>query len=182
MIKHLEGKTFFLFTSYKSLNQARELIAQELNLPILVQGDEPKHVLLKRFKQLGNAILLATSSFWEGVDVKGSALSCVIIDKIPFASPTSPIVKAKIAYLNQKNRSAFDDYQLPHAIIALKQGVGRLIRDDNDKGVLMLADPRLYARAYGKRFFLSLPQMNRTRNLSTVIEFIDELENEVISH
>jgi ATP-dependent DNA helicase DinG len=182
LINQLKGRTFILFTSYRALNQARELLEDKLLFPLLVQGDEPKHVLLKRFKQLGNAVLLATSSFWEGVDVKGATLSCVIIDKIPFASPIDPIIKAKIHHWNQKSNNAFDEYQLPHAIIALKQGIGRLIRDDNDKGLLVLADPRLYTRYYGQRFFLSLPKMKRTRDSSKVNAFIKELEqDEVIS-
>jgi ATP-dependent DNA helicase DinG len=181
VINAFKGKTFFLFTSYRAMNQVAELLASATELPLLIQGDEPKQVLLNRFKQNSEAILLGTSSFWEGVDVKGKDLSCVIIDKLPFESPNDPITKAKIDHTRRNGYSPFDDYQLPHAIIALKQGIGRLIRDVSDKGVLMIGDPRLYARAYGKRFFASLPRMNKTRNEQEVLTFIHELNDEAYS-
>jgi ATP-dependent DNA helicase DinG len=136
-----------------------------------VQGDAPRSELLRRFRDLGNAVLLGTSSFWEGVDVRGEALSCVIIDKLPFASPDDPVLQARAAAMEQAGRSPFADYQLPEAVITLKQGVGRLIRDESDHGVLMLCDPRLLSKGYGKTFLASLPPMPRTHDLGDVQRF-----------
>lgn len=159
IIEKYEGRTFFLFTSYSSLHQAAELLKSRINFPILLQGQKPKQALLKEFIQLGNAVLLGTSSFWEGVDVKGDALSCVIIDKLPFAAPNDPVLQARINAMRQNGQDPFHDFQLPQAIIALKQGVGRLIRDENDTGMIVLCDPRLKTKPYGKLFLDSLPQM-----------------------
>jgi ATP-dependent DNA helicase DinG len=136
-----------------------------------VQGSAPRSELLEQFRQLGNAILLGTSSFWEGVDVRGRALSCVIIDKLPFASPGDPVLQARIDALRQQGRNPFIDYQLPNAVIALKQGVGRLIRDVDDRGVLVLCDPRLRSKAYGRVFLNSLPDMPMTHTIKGVHEF-----------
>lgn len=147
-----------------------------LNYPLLIQGTEAKPILLERFRQLGNAVLLGTATFWEGVDVKGEALSCVIIDKLPFSSPADPVVRGRMAYLKEKGLSGFDELSLPGAVIALKQGVGRLIRDNTDKGVLMIADPRLTSRDYGGRILASLPQLPKTRDEQKVLNFIKELE------
>ncbi len=150
----------------------------------MIQGEEAKPILLARFRQLGNAVLLGTATFWEGVDVKGEALSCVIIDKLPFASPVDPVVRGKMAYLKSCGLSGFDELSLPNAVLALKQGVGRLIRDASDRGVLMIADPRLTARDYGKHIFASLPSLRKTRDESTVLTFIEQLalENEPLSN
>ncbi|ARB91607.1 ATP-dependent DNA helicase [Legionella longbeachae] len=183
LIEALGGRSFFLFTSHKSLKQVAQIISSNLNYPLLIQGTEAKPILLERFRQLGNAVLLGTSTFWEGVDVKGEALSCVIIDKIPFSSPVDPVIRGKMSYLKEKGLSGFDELSLPSAVIALKQGVGRLIRDNTDKGVLMIADPRLTGREYGRRILASLPQLPKTRDEQRVLQFIRELEltNEAIS-
>jgi len=170
------GRSFFLFTSHKALKQVAQLMSNHLQYPILVQGDEAKPILLARFRQLGNAVLLGTSTFWEGVDVKGTALSCVIIDKLPFASPADPVVRGRMAYLKSLGLSGFDEVSLPNAVIALKQGVGRLIRDIDDKGILVIADPRLSGREYGRIIIASLPQIPVTRDEQKVLSFIKELE------
>ena len=165
------GRAFILFTSHRALKAAATRLRDALDYPLLVQGDVPRSELLRRFRELGNAVLLGTSSFWEGVDVRGEALSCVIIDKLPFASPDDPVLQARAAAMEQAGRSPFSDYQLPEAVIALKQGVGRLIRDENDHGVLVLCDPRLLSKGYGKIFLASLPPMPLTRNLEDVERF-----------
>ncbi len=167
------GRTFFLFTSHRALRWVAERLYNNLQYPLLVQGDEAKPLLLARFRQLGNAVLLGTATFWEGVDVKGEALSCVIIDKLPFGSPSDPVTQGKLAYLTSQGLSAFDELTLPAAVLALKQGVGRLIRDVEDKGVLVIADPRLIARNYGRQLFESLPSLRKTRDEQTVLNFID---------
>mgnify|MGYP001583318242 CR=1 FL=1 len=165
------GRAFLLFTSHRALRLAEELLQGRLDHPLLVQGEAPRSVLLERFRSLGNAVLLGTSSFWEGVDVRGEALSCVIIDKLPFATPDDPVLRARARAMEEAGRSPFADYQLPSAVIALKQGAGRLIRDESDHGVLMLCDPRLLTRGYGKIFLDSLPPMPRTRALVDVERF-----------
>ena len=169
------GRCFFLFTSHRALKQVAAMLEGQIDFPLLVQGVEAKHILLARFREKGNAVLLGTATFWEGVDVKGEALSCVIIDKIPFASPVDPVVRGKMAYLKSQGLSGFDELSLPNAVLALKQGVGRLIRDIDDRGILMLADPRLTARVYGERIFASLPSMRKTRDEQTALAFIDQL-------
>ncbi|KAB2924524.1 MAG: ATP-dependent DNA helicase [Candidatus Contendobacter sp.] len=168
------GRAFLLFTSYRALREAEERLAGRLEYPLLVQGAAPKAALLREFRALGNAVLLGTASFWEGVDVRGEALSCVIIDRLPFASPGDPVVQARIESLRQRGEDPFRSYQLPHAVITLKQGVGRLIRDVTDRGVLMLCDPRLLTKFYGRAFLDSLPPMPRTRNLERVRAFFAE--------
>jgi len=186
VIEACQGRCFFLFTSHRALKQVAQLLANTLNYPLLIQGEEAKPILLARFRQLGNAVLLGTATFWEGVDVKGEALSCVIIDKLPFASPVDPVMRGKMAYLKSKGLSAFDELSLPNAVLALKQGVGRLIRDASDRGVLMIADPRLTGRSYGWHVFASLPPLKKTREEKLVLKFIEELalgsvtENECI--
>ncbi len=174
VLKASQGRAFFLFTSYKALNRAEELLKEKLDYPLLVQGSYPKTVLLERFKKQGNAILLGTASFWEGVDVRGEALSCVIIDKLPFASPGDPVLKARLDAMKNQGRNPFFEYQLPTAAIALRQGVGRLIRDVEDKGVLMVCDPRLLKRGYGQMFLDSVPPMRRTRDIKDVEAFFQE--------
>lgn len=166
VIEHYQGRTFFLFTSYAALNQAAEILKNRIDFPLLLQGQKPKQALLNDFIQLGNAVLLGTSSFWEGVDVKGEALSCVIIDKLPFAAPNDPVLQARINAMRQQGEDPFYDFQLPQAVIALKQGVGRLIRDENDTGMIVLCDPRLTTKPYGKLFLESLPQMQRVEKLA----------------
>lgn len=169
MIKISKGRSFLLFTSYSAMNKARELL-QKSEFELFVQGDKTKHQLLEDFRNTPNAILLGTSSFWQGVDVQGEALSCVIIDKLPFASPGEPIVKARVNAINKQGGNAFFDYQLPYAVIALKQGVGRLIRGEQDKGILMIGDMRLLTKNYGERFIDSLPEMPIARRHDTALE------------
>ena len=138
----------------------------------------PKRELVEAFQSLGNAVLLGTSSFWEGVDVRGQALSCVIIDKLPFASPGDPVLQARIQGLQQNGINAFMDFQLPKAVLALKQGVGRLIRDVDDRGVLVICDPRLQTKAYGNTFLESLPGMRIVQRPDSVDKFFAaELES-----
>ncbi len=165
------GRAFFLFTSHRALKIATEQLRGKLDYPLLAQGEAPRSEMLRRFRAAGNAILLGTGSFWEGVDVRGEALSCVIIDKLPFASPDDPVLQARASSMEQAGRSPFMEYQLPEAVIALKQGVGRLIRDENDRGVLMLCDPRLRSKGYGKIFLASLPAMPVTHHLEDVARF-----------
>lgn len=157
LLKASQGRAFFLFTSFRALNEARAVLEKHWPGELLVQGEAPKHVLLERFKQAKSGLLLGTSSFWEGVDVRGQALQLVLIDRIPFIPPDDPLVQAREAYLKQKGLSAFAHFQLPQAIMALKQGCGRLIRDPQDRGVLILCDPRLTSKAYGRGIVKSLP-------------------------
>ncbi len=170
------GRAFMLFTSLRALDNARAMLAaafekRGLDFPVLAQGDEPKQVLLERFRQSGRAVLLGSQSFWEGVDMPGEALSVVIIDKLPFAPPDDPVVAARIARINEAGGNAFMEYQLPEAVISLKQGAGRLIRTETDRGVLMLCDPRLMGKAYGRKVLDALPPMRRTRKLEDVRSF-----------
>ena len=164
------GRTFLLFTSHRALRRAAELL-QNSPYPLFVQGTAPRHQLLTEFRASGNGVLLGAASFWEGVDVAGEALSCVIIDKLPFAAPDDPVLVARLDALRDAGGNPFFDWQVPAAVIALKQGAGRLIRDVADRGVLMLCDPRLTSRAYGKLFLKSLPPMPVTRELSDVQKF-----------
>ncbi len=174
------GRAFLLFTSHSALRSAAAQLQDTLDYPVLVQGSAPRRELLERFRYLGNAVLLGTSSFWEGVDVRGEALSCVIIDKLPFSSPGDPVLQARIEALRQQGRNPFMDYQLPAAVINLKQGVGRLIRDCNDRGVLVLCDPRLRTKSYGRVFLNSLPKMPRSSSIDSVHEFFAGVESTVI--
>jgi ATP-dependent DNA helicase DinG len=165
------GRAFLLFTSHRALQRAAQLLADRVRFPLLIQGEAPKNDLLERFRSLGDAVLLGTSSFWEGVDVRGEALSCVIIDKLPFASPGEPVLQARIDALRRNGGNPFMDLQVPQAAIALKQGAGRLIRDERDRGVLVLCDPRLLSRPYGRVFLDSMPPMARTREMGEVERF-----------
>jgi len=167
------GGSFFLFTSYRALQIAADELKGSLDRTVLVQGEAPKQQLLETFRKAGNAVLLATSSFWEGVDVRGPALSCVIIDKLPFASPGDPVLEARLNGMRQQGKNPFMQYQLPQAVITLKQGAGRLIRDENDRGVLVLCDPRLRSKPYGKRFLASLPEMPVVSSAEAVLDFLE---------
>ncbi|HUV99937.1 MAG TPA: ATP-dependent DNA helicase [Gallionella sp.] len=178
LLEASKGRAFFLFTSLRAMQRAHEILQAEFdrrgwNFPLLLQGEGSRNELLTRFRSLGNAVLLGSQSFWEGVDVRGEALSLVIIDKLPFAPPDDPVLAARIAQLNKQGRNAFMEYQLPRAIIALKQGAGRLIRDETDRGVLMICDPRLISKPYGKRVWQSLPPMKRTRVAAEAVAFFD---------
>jgi ATP-dependent DNA helicase DinG len=175
------GHTFFLFTSLRAMREARKLLAsmmqaKGLDLPLLMQGEGSRSELLARFRSLGNAILLGSQSFWEGVDVRGDALSLVIIDRLPFAPPDDPVLAARIASINREGRNAFMEYQLPEAVITLRQGAGRLIRDERDRGVLMICDPRLIGKSYGRRIWQSLPPMRRSRDAEEVCGFLRNLD------
>lgn len=169
------GRTFILFTSHRALKRAAELLAG-LAYPLFVQGSAPRHQLLTEFRASGNGVLLGAASFWEGVDVVGEALSCVIIDKLPFAAPDDPVLLARLNLMRENGGNPFFECQIPAAVIALKQGAGRLIRATNDRGVLMLCDPRLTSRAYGKLFLKSLPAMPVTREISVVRAFFPPLD------
>jgi ATP-dependent DNA helicase DinG len=170
------GRAFLLFTSHRALREAAEVLLQklgpELPFPIFVQGDAPRDVLLSKFRQCGNGVLLGTSSFWEGVDVKGTALCVVVIDKLPFSVPDDPVLKARLAAIEARGGNPFFEEQIPEAVIALKQGVGRLMRDTQDFGVIMLCDERLRTRGYGRIFLDSLPAMPRTHDLHEVTGFL----------
>ena len=170
------GRAFLLFTTLRAMRRAHELLqerfeAEGVRYPLLLQGDGTRTELLERFRRLGNAVLVASQSFWEGVDVRGEALSLVVIDKLPFAPPDDPVLAARIEHLNKQGKNAFMEYQLPRAAISLKQGAGRLIRDEADRGVLMICDRRLISKQYGKRIWRSLPAMRRTRALDEVTAF-----------
>ena len=170
------GRAFILFTSLRALDRARTLLLDAFktrgwDYPLLVQGDAPKNELLARFQQAGNAVLLGSQSFWEGVDMPGDALSVVIIDKLPFQPPDDPVVAARIAHAEKNGGKPFMDYQLPHAAISLKQGAGRLIRTETDRGVLMICDTRLADKPYGRLLLNALPAMTRTRKLEVVERF-----------
>ena len=165
------GRAFMLFSTLRALRRAHELLRDRTDFPLLVQGTGSRSELLSRFRALGNAVLLGSASFREGVDVRGEALSVVIIDKLPFAPPDDPVLAARIEALKARGGNPFTEFQLPQAILQLKQGAGRLIRDQTDRGVLMLCDPRLYSRPYGRLVRASLPPMKPTRELTEVREF-----------
>ncbi|MOA07707.1 hypothetical protein D3C78_1274220 [compost metagenome] len=172
MIEANQGRCFFLCTSHQMMRELAEEFRATLTLPVLLQGETSKGQLLAQFVEAGNALLVATSSFWEGVDVRGDALSCVIIDKLPFTSPDDPLLKARIEDCRLRGGDPFNDVQLPDAVITLKQGVGRLIRDTDDRGVLVICDNRLVMRPYGEVFLNSLPPTPRTRDLAQAIAFL----------
>ena len=165
------GRAFVLFTSYANLNAVAEQLAGDVPYPLLMQGEAPKPVLLDLFRRTENAVLLATSSFWQGVDVVGEQLSCVIIDKLPFASPADPVVGARIDRLRHRGGNPFADYQVPGAVLTLKQGLGRLIRSAADRGILAILDSRLLSRGYGRRFLESLPPARLVHELDDVRAF-----------
>jgi ATP-dependent DNA helicase DinG len=176
LIEASKGRAFMLFTSLRAMQRAYEILQAEfdrknLKYPLMMQGEGSRNELLSRFREHGNAVLLGSQSFWEGVDVRGEALSLVIIDKLPFAPPDDPVLAARIAEMNKQGRNAFMEFQLPRTIINLKQGAGRLIRDENDKGVLMICDPRLISKHYGKRIWQSLPPFKRTRDEAEAVAF-----------
>jgi ATP-dependent DNA helicase DinG len=176
VVKASGGRAFLLFTTLRAMNLARELLAEAfvregLTFPLLVQGDGAKSELLDRFRRLGNAVLLGSASFWEGVDVPGDALSLVVIDKLPFAPPDDPLLAARLDKMKANGGNPFRDWQLPQAAISLKQGAGRLIRSETDRGALMICDARLVDKPYGKVLWRSLPPMRRTRSLETAVAF-----------
>lgn len=180
LIEAAGGKTFLLCTTLRAVNRAAERLTDEFaqrgwDFPLLVQGQASRTELLDRFRTLGNAVLVGSQSFWEGVDVRGEALSLVVIDKLPFAPPDDPVLSARMEALEKKGLSPFAVHQLPHAVITLKQGAGRLIRSETDRGVLMICDPRLVEKNYGRQIWQSLPPFKRTREAETAAEFLRSL-------
>ena len=165
------GRAFLLFTSHRALRHAAELLEGRVPYPLFVQGSAPRHQLLSGFRESGNGVLLGAASFWEGVDVAGEALSVVVIDKLPFAAPDDPVLVARLEVLRESGLNPFVEWQIPNAVIALKQGAGRLIRDINDRGVLVLCDPRLTSKGYGRIFLASLPPMPRSADVEDVRAF-----------
>ncbi|TXD56195.1 ATP-dependent DNA helicase [Ralstonia sp. TCR112] len=180
LIEAAGGKTFLLCTTLRAVNRAAERLSDEFaqrgwDFPLLVQGQASRTELLDRFRTLGNAVLIGSQSFWEGVDVRGEALSLVVIDKLPFAPPDDPVLSARMEALEKKGLSPFAVHQLPHAVITLKQGAGRLIRSETDRGVLMICDPRLVEKNYGRQIWQSLPPFKRTREAETAADFLRSL-------
>jgi ATP-dependent DNA helicase DinG len=171
LLEITQGRAFCLFTSYAAMRQMHDRMLQELPFPLLLHGTAPRHVLLQRFRDTPNAVLFGTSSFWQGVDVQGEQLSCVIIDRLPFAVPTDPVIKARMAAIETAGGKPFFDLQIPAAVITLKQGFGRLIRSLEDRGVLMLLDPRIQRQRYGKVFLESLPPYTLTQDIEDVEAF-----------
>ena len=171
LIRRSRGRAFVLFTSYAVLRTVQQFVEMAVEYPILVQGTAPRSVLIDQFRSTPNSVLLATSSFWQGVDVVGDALSCVIVDKLPFVSPGDPVVSARIDALTAEGVDAFSNYQVPLAILALQQGLGRLIRHRTDRGVLAILDPRVKTMGYGRRFLASLPPAPVTHDLDAVARF-----------
>ena len=174
ILRRTEGRAFVLFTSYATLRAVQAIAEMALSYPIFVQGTAPRSQLLKRFRETPHAVLLATSSFWQGVDVIGEALSCVIIDKLPFASPGDPITAARIEAIRARGGEPFDEYQVPLAVLALQQGLGRLIRHRRDRGILAVLDPRLRTKGYGRRFLASLPPAPVVHDLSRIAHFFND--------
>jgi len=171
LLEITSGRAFVLFTSYAQMNDVYQRLLGELEFPILRQGDAPKSALLEEFRLTPNAVLFATSSFWQGVDVQGEQLSCVIIDRLPFAVPSDPVVAARVKAIDADGGNAFFQYQVPAAVITLKQGFGRLIRSLHDRGLLVLLDNRILKKQYGRVFIESLPNYKKTTEMRVVEEF-----------
>ncbi|MBI4455632.1 MAG: ATP-dependent DNA helicase [Acidobacteria bacterium] len=167
------GRAFLLFTSFAQMEKCYQRLAPELQFPVFKQGELPKSLLLERFRTTPSAVLFATTSFWQGVDVQGEALSCVIIDKLPFAVPTDPVVAARLQYLERQGKNAFEEYSVPQAIILLKQGLGRLIRSKQDRGILSILDSRILTKSYGSHFLKSLPKCPIIDNIQELSNFFD---------
>ena len=175
------GRAFLLCTTLRAVKRSAERLREEItqrNLPftLFVQGEAGRTELLEQFRRSGNGILIGSQSFWEGIDVRGEALSLVVIDKLPFAPPDDPVLAARIEAMERQGKNGFVHHQLPEAIINLKQGAGRLIRDETDRGVLMLCDPRVISKPYGGRIWQSLPPFSRTRDLQVVQQFFQSSE------
>jgi ATP-dependent DNA helicase DinG len=174
LVEASQGRAFLLFTSHRALRDAAQLLRarQGFDFPLLVQGEAPRSKLLEQFSNGVNPVLLGTSSFWEGVDMRGDRLVLVAIDKLPFASPGDPMLKARLEAIRQQGGHPFMDYQLPQAVLGLKQGVGRLIRDQSDWGVVVVCDPRVSDRSYGRFFLKALPPFRHTRDMNDAIALL----------
>ncbi|MBV8115058.1 MAG: ATP-dependent DNA helicase, partial [Silvibacterium sp.] len=175
MLDITQGRAFCLFTSYQQMRDLYERLLVEVGYPLLLQGTAPRKALLEEFRKTPNAVLFGTSSFWQGVDVQGEALSCVIVDRLPFAVPTDPVVQARMRAIEENGGNPFVEYQVPSAVITLKQGFGRLIRSLEDRGVLMLLDPRIQRQRYGRIFLDSLPPYRITQDITTVESFFPRI-------
>jgi len=173
LLNYSQGRAFVLFTSYQQMRAFYERVADEIDFPTLMQGTGPNHALIEEFKRTPNCVLFATSSFWQGVDVPGDQLSCVIIDRLPFAVPSDPVVDARVRAIRESGGNPFFDYQVPEAAITLKQGFGRLIRSRTDRGLLALLDNRITGKQYGQIFFDSLPDYGFTMEADGVERFFD---------
>jgi len=177
-----QGRAFVLSTSFAGMNDLFERVASQIDYPCFVQGSASKSALLNKFRATPNAVLFATSSFWQGVDVRGEQLSCVIIDKLPFAVPSDPVVAARQRFIEEQGGSSFYEYSVPQAIISLKQGLGRLIRSTTDRGVLAVLDPRLKTKMYGRTFLKSLPPCRVTSDIDELHRvFEDEVSKFQVS-
>ena len=174
LLDRTRGRAFVLFTSYAAMRDVHARLESRVGWPLLVQGTAPRTALLREFRATPKAVLLATASFWQGVDVAGEALSCVIIDRLPFASPGDPLVSARIRAINDRGGQAFSEYQVPLATLTLLQGLGRLIRTKSDRGVLAILDPRISRMSYGRRFLGSLPPAPITDDLAVIEKFFAE--------
>ena len=177
LLRASRGRAFLLFTAHRALRQMAELLADRLPFPLFVQGEQPRSTLLEQFRQSGQGVLLGTASFWEGVDVIGAALSLVVIDKLPFAAPDDPVIEARSDLLRRSGGNPFTQLFLPRAVIALKQGAGRLIRDVNDRGALVICDPRIRTRSYGRVFRASLPPMGLAADRRQLEQFLGSLSD-----
>ncbi|MBL8442757.1 MAG: ATP-dependent DNA helicase, partial [Zoogloeaceae bacterium] len=180
LIRAARGRAFVLCTSLRAMRRIHGLLADALaaaddKLPLLLQGEGSRTELLDRFRRMGNAVLVASQSFWEGVDVPGDALSLVIIDKLPFAPPDDPVLSARVEHLQRSGLNPFMHYQLPRTVINMKQGAGRLIRTERDRGLLCICDPRMIDKPYGKIVWRSLPPMRRTRVEAEAVAFLESL-------
>jgi len=173
ILNRTAGRAFVLFTSYATMREVQRVVEMALTYPIFAQGTAPRSELLRQFRETPHSVLFATSSFWQGVDVVGESLSCVIIDKLPFASPAEPVTAARIDAIRDRGGDPFGEYQVPLAILALQQGLGRLIRHRQDRGILAVLDPRVRTKGYGRRFLASFPGAPVVNDLARITAFFE---------